>query len=104
MDRIATFKQFVSERPDDPFPLYGLAMEHKNGGDLEAAGEVFEQLARKFPEYVPLYLMSGSTLEALGRQQDAADVYRRGIEMSGSKGDQHAKSELETALAQLDDS
>jgi tetratricopeptide (TPR) repeat protein len=104
MDRIATFKQFIAERPDDPFPLYGLAMEHKNQGDLDAAVEVFAQLLRKFPEYVPLYLMYGNSLEVLDRQTEAADMYRKGIEVSGSKGDTHAKGELEAALAQLDDS
>lgn len=104
MDRIATFQQFIEQRPDDPFPVYGLAMEHKNRGDLQAAHEVFDQLFRKFPDYVPLYLMSGNTLEALGRPEDAATMYEKGIEVSASKGDQHAKSELEAALAQLRDS
>jgi tetratricopeptide (TPR) repeat protein len=101
MDRIATFKSFISRSPSDPFPRYGLAMEHKGHGQLAEAWAVFSELLEKFPDYVPTYLMAGGTLVALGRRDEAADVYRRGIEAAGKKGDAHARGELESALAEL---
>jgi tetratricopeptide (TPR) repeat protein len=101
MDRIATFKTFISRSPADPFPRYGLAMELKGQGQLEEAWSVFGELLEKFPDYVPTYLMAGGTLLALGRRDEAADIYRRGIDAAGKKGDAHAKSELVTALAEL---
>jgi len=101
MDRIATFKTFISRSPTDPFPRYGLAMEHKGQGQLTEAWDVFTELLAKFPDYVPTYLMAGGTLVALGRRDEAADVYRRGIEVAGRRGDSHARSELESALAEL---
>lgn len=100
MDRIATFQSFIERSPADPFPRYGLAMEHKRRGELDAAWTVFAELMSKFPGYVPAYLMAGGTLAALGRRDEAADVYRRGIE-AASTGDPHAKRELEAALAEL---
>lgn len=101
MDRIATFKTFIAKRPTDPFPRYGLAMEHKTRGELELAWTQFEELLSQFPDYVPTYLMAGGTLAALGRAAEAADVYRRGMAAATRGHDQHAYRELETALAEI---
>ncbi len=102
MDRIATFQTFISRTPTDPFPRYGLAMEYKGAGRLDDAWATFQELVEKFPDYVPTYLMAGGTLEALGRRDEAAALYRTGIEVAGRRGDLHARKELETALAALD--
>ncbi|MDQ3336484.1 MAG: hypothetical protein M4D80_15055 [Myxococcota bacterium] len=102
MDRIATFKSFISRSPADPFPRYGLAMEHKGQGQLDEAWAVFSELLAQFPDYVPTYLMAGGTLVALGRREEAADTYRRGIEVAGRRGDSHAKNELVSALGELE--
>lgn len=101
MDRIATFRSFISKSPSDPFPRYGLAMEYKARGDQGEAWKVFEELLAGFPDYVPTYLMAGGTLVALGRKDEAADIYRKGIEVAQRGGDQHARRELESALAEL---
>ena len=98
MDRIATFKSFIARTPSDPFPRYGLAMEHKSQGDLAAAWTAFSELLEQFPDYVPTYLMAGGTLVGLGRRDEAAAIYRRGIEAATHKGDTHARGELESAL------
>ena len=101
MDRIATFKTFIERSPADPFPRYGLAMEYKGRGELDQAWSVFQELLERFPDYVPTYLMAGGTLVALGRKAEAADTYRRGIDVAGRRGDAHARRELESALGEL---
>ncbi len=101
MDRIGTFKTFITRSPADPFPRYGLAMEYKGAGALSEAWVTFEELLTKFPDYVPTYLMAGGTLIALNRSPEAAEIFRTGIEVSGRRGDLHAKKELESALAEL---
>ncbi len=101
MDRIATFRSFIARAPSDPFPRYGLAMELKSRGELAEALAAFEDLLGAFPDYVPTYLMAGGTLAALGRKDEAADVYRKGIEVATRRGDQHARRELEGALAEV---
>jgi tetratricopeptide (TPR) repeat protein len=100
MDRIATFRSFISRSPADPFPRYGLAMELKTRGQLDEAAAAFAELVEQFPDYVPTYLMAGGTLAALGRKADAAEMYRKGIEVAQRRGDQHARRELEAALAE----
>jgi tetratricopeptide (TPR) repeat protein len=101
MDRIATFKSFIARAPSDPFPRYGLAMEYRSRGDLATAWTAFSELLDQFPDYVPTYLMAGGTLSALGRRDEAADVYRRGIEVATRRSDPHARGELETALNEI---
>lgn len=101
MDRIETFKTFISRSPADPFPRYGLAMEYKGAQRLDDAWATFQELLTDFPDYVPTYLMAGGTLVALSRTEEAAEIFRKGIEVSGRKGDSHARKELETALAEI---
>lgn len=99
VDRVATFRTFIAKKPDDPFPRYGLAMELRTRGDLAGAAAAFDELIAAFPDYVPSYLMSGGVLAELGRRDEAIARYRRGIEVATTKGDHHAKGELESALA-----
>jgi tetratricopeptide (TPR) repeat protein len=101
MDRIATFRSFIAKSPTDPFPRYGLAMELKGNGELAEAWAAFDELITNFPDYVPTYLMAGGTLVALGRKDEAAEIYRKGIEVARKRGDQHARGELEAALSEI---
>jgi predicted Zn-dependent protease len=101
MDRISTFQSFISRSPGDPFPRYGLAMEYRTRGDLAQAWATFSELLDKFPDYVPTYLMAGQTLSGLDRKDEAAAIYRRGVEAATRKGDLHARGELESALSEL---
>lgn len=101
MDRVATFRTFITRSPGDPFPRYGLAMELKARGELAEAWTVFAELIEKFPDYVPTYLMAGGTQVALGKKDEAAETYRRGIAVATSRGDQHARRELESALNEI---
>ena len=97
MDRLANFRSFIARSPADPFPRYGLAMEHKTRGELAEAWTQFEDLIKAFPTY----LMAGGTLVALGKKDEAAAIYRQGVEVATKAGDQHARRELESALGEL---
>ena len=101
MSRIEQLQSFIAQMPEDPFPRFGLAMELKHAGRLEEAHSTFTELMHKFPDYTAAYLHAGGVLVALGRKQDAAGVYRLGVEACARKRDFHAKGELEAALADL---
>lgn len=104
MDRIAALEAFLEKDPDDPFPRYGLAVEYKNQDRFEEAQALFDELITRFPDYLASYMMAGANLIALGREPEAAETYRRGIEVAAKKGDSHTRSELELALADLEKS
>lgn len=90
-------EKMIAAKPDDPFPRYGLAMEYKKLGRHDEAVRAFEELTRTHPSYVPAYLMFGNLLEALGRAEQAVEVYGRGIEAAKAAGNDHALGELQAA-------
>lgn len=102
MDRVATFKSFITQRPDDPFPVYGLAMELKGRGDHAEAQEWFDRLRDQFPSYVAGYFHGGQNLVALGRKHDATALFRKGVEVATAAGDGKTRDELLGALAELE--
>jgi len=97
-DRLEMLKSMVAQNPNDSFMRYGLAMEYRNTGDLEAAMAEFGALMTQAPDYAATYFHAGQTLERLGRPEEARQVYEQGITVTGRKGDSHARSELQAAL------
>jgi tetratricopeptide (TPR) repeat protein len=100
-NRLETIKALLEQNPRDSFLRYGLAMEHRNSGDLEAAAAEFRRLIGDNPDYVAAYFHGGQTLERLSRIEEARELYQNGIEASRRTGDAHARSELEAALGML---
>jgi tetratricopeptide (TPR) repeat protein len=96
--RLELLRGMLEHTPDDSFLRYGLAMEYRNTGDLEAAAREFRVLLAADPEYASAYFHGGQTLERLGRIEEARELYRQGIEVTARTGDGHARSELEAAL------
>ena len=99
--RLEILKSMVEQNPRDSFARYGLAMEYKNAGDLEAAVREFQALLAGDPNYAAGYFHAGQTLERLGRLEDARTMYVEGIEVTSRKGDLHARDELRGALELL---
>jgi len=97
VDRLVTFRSFIARSPDDPFPRYGLAMEHKTRGELNEARAAFDELITKFPNYVASYLHAAAVCASLGDREASIDLLQRGI--AAAVNDPHARKELEAALA-----
>ncbi len=91
-------KSMLEQDPANHFVRYGVAMEHKNTGDLEGAVGQFRTLLSSNPDYVAAYFHAGLTLEEMGRLEEAKDVYQQGIEASGRVGDLHTQAEIKGAL------
>jgi predicted Zn-dependent protease len=101
VDRLAAFRRMVEQRPDEPFARYSLAMALRSEGHADGAAREFEEVRRRFPAYVPTYLMLGQVLEGLGRTAEAARAYQDGAEIAARAGDEHARNELTQALEVL---
>jgi len=99
--RIDAFRAFVARSPDDAFARYSLAMALRGAGRVAEAVEEFRETARRRPDYVPTYLMLGQALQGLGRDAEAAEAYELGIAAATRSNDNHARGELEQALAAL---
>jgi Tfp pilus assembly protein PilF len=101
MNRLEVLLSMVDQNPADGFSRYGLAMEYVRSGDLETAMDQFIKLLEHNPNYAAAYFHGGQTLEKLGRIDEAKGLYRRGIEVTGEMGDDHTRSELQSALSML---
>lgn len=99
--RMARLRAFIAQRPEDPFPRYALGLELKNAGQLGDAERTFADVMARNPDYTAVYLHAGQTLLAMGRTEDARTVFERGVQVCVERGDAHARSELEGALATL---
>ena len=99
--RLDILKSMVEQKPEESFSRYGLAMEYVNTGDLERAIEQFAVLLEHNPNYSAGYFHGGQTMEKLGRIEEAREIYRKGIEVTGTTGDEHTRSELMAALRNL---
>jgi len=99
--RIEQLERFRISRPDDPFVVYALAIEYRNGGDTARAELNFREVYARFPEYIPTYLHFGGLLHELGNREEARKVYGEGIEKARQAGENHALSELGEALTLL---
>jgi Tfp pilus assembly protein PilF len=99
--RLEVLKSMVEQKPEDGFSRYGLAMEYVRTGELETAAGEFETLLQHNPNYAAGYFHGGQTLEKLGRIEEAREIYRKGIDVTGATGDGHTRSELIAALQML---
>jgi tetratricopeptide (TPR) repeat protein len=100
-NRLEILKSMVEQKPTDSFARYGLAMEYRNTGDLDAAMGEFRLLMANNPDYAPAYFHGGQTLERMGLLEEARQVYQQGIQVTTQSGDQHARSEMQAALDML---
>jgi tetratricopeptide (TPR) repeat protein len=101
--RLAFLENLTSTGKADSFAWYALALEYKGRQRGEDALRTFEALRASDPGYVPTYLMCGTMLTESGRTAEAKTWLEQGLSAAKAKGDGHALSELQGALASLDE-
>lgn len=95
-ERIRLLKEFLKEDPQDPFPLYALAMEYVKT-DPEEAAKLFNEVLERHPGYVPVYYQAAALFSELGEAEKTEEIYKKGIETAQKAGDSHALMELKSA-------
>ena len=97
--RLAMLEKMVQGGSTDPFARYALAMEYSAAGRVDDALRTFGELRAQSADYVPMYLMCGTMLAKVGRKEEGREWLEAGVVAARTKGDAHALSELEQALA-----
>ena len=100
--RMRQLHQMLLRQPDDPFLLYGMAMEYKKADEPAQALQYFDRVLRRDPNYCYAYYQRAQVHEALGDLEAARRTLLEGIEAARRSGDAHALSEIETALTLLE--
>ncbi len=100
--RIQALKEMLEANPEDPFALYGLALEHKSAGDLEAALPLLVKATQLPNPEVYAFYQLGEVLMGLGELEDAAIELDKGIAIAGPRGEMKALRELRELRDTLD--
>lgn len=99
--RLEILSEFVQMKPKDSFARYGLAMELSRLGENQKALEHFQKLWEINPDYTAAYFQAGMLLAKIGEKETAREVLSRGVQAASRTNDLHAKSEIESAIAEL---
>lgn len=102
MDKIAVLREILAKDPGHSFARYGVAMELASRGETSASLEEFDTLLKNDPGYTAGYFMAAQTLVAAGRNAEAIERLKAGIDSAARSGNQHAQSEMQAMLDELD--
>ena len=101
--RIAALKAMLEADAKDAFALYGLAIEYKTAGDLEAALPLLESATSLGDPEVYAFYQLGEVLIGLGEFEDAEIALRKGIELAKAQSYTKALNELVALLDTIQD-
>lgn len=100
--RVATLKEILEGNPDDTFARYALGMEYSGSGETDAALAEFRRLLTAHPDYTNAYFMAAQALARAERSGEAKTMLQQGIECARRTRNQHALSEMEAMLDELE--
>lgn len=98
--RLETLLKFYEEDPNDPFNLYGLALEYQKT-DLNKSDKLFSKLLEDFPQYIPSYYHAAKLKVELKQPESALIIYKKGIEVAQQQNEKKAGQELRSAYDEL---
>lgn len=100
--RIDALRKMIERNPNDPRLRFGLALEYEKA-------ERWEQVATELHEYLALtddegnaWGRLGNALRQLGRDEEAKEAYRKGIEAAYRHGHPSMAAEFEEILEEWD--
>jgi len=99
MSRLEQLGKLLERDPDDVFLNFGLAMELRAAGDVDAALRQFDRALEIDPNYLAAYMRKGETLTNARRFDEARAVLERGADLARRQGEMHM---LENITEMLD--
>lgn len=100
--KLIKLAQQIKENPNDTFSKFALALEFLKLGDNEKALRLFLNIMKNTPDYVGVYYHLGKLYEDLEKFDSAVETYKKGIKIATAQNDLHTKSELASALINLE--
>ena len=102
MPSIAQLESLLSLDPNDPFVHYGLGQEHGKAGNHLEAIACYDTVLSLDPTYCYAAFFKAQSLGELGRNDEAKETLRGGIEQAMKLQDAKAVSELRGLLEALE--
>ena len=99
---IRSLAKRLIRNPNDSFSKFALALELLKIGKRKSAIILFEDIVDNDPNYTGVYYHLGEQYILDGEYKKALNIYKSGIKIASSLNDEHAKTELSTALLTLE--
>ena len=101
MNRLQLLIDFYEEEPNNPFNIYGLALEYQKH-DSNKSFYFFNLLLEKHENYLPTYYIAGKLFEELENTKEAIKIFKKGIEIASQQKNKKTENELKNALFNLE--
>jgi thioredoxin-like negative regulator of GroEL len=96
--RIEALVKMMQAHPDDPRPRFGLALEYEKAERWEDAVRALRDYLERADDEGNAWGRLGAALRHLGRTDEAAEAYRRGIDAATRHGHPTMVGEFEDIL------
>jgi folate-binding protein YgfZ len=99
--QVEMFHKVLEIDPVDQVANFGLGSIYLDTGKYEEALAPLKTVVEHYRDHSAAYLALGKTLEKLSRKDEAADIYKKGIEAASKKGDLMPLKDMQTRLNQI---
>ena len=99
---ISALEKLLGTPRDNALLRYSLGLEHAKAGDLEKAVGYLRDALERDAAYSAAWKALGRALQDAGKNDEALDAYRRGIEAARAKGDRQAEKEMTVFMRRLE--
>jgi len=100
MNRLEHLQSLLKESPEDPFLIYGIALEYREA-DTSKTLVYLDSLLEKHPNYLPTYYQAGQLYEDIDEEK-ALSIYAKGMELAKQQNNMHTYGELKSVFELLD--
>lgn len=97
-ERIAALRKMAEAKPDDPRPRFGLALEFEKAGRWDDVVQTLRDYLQRADDEGNAWGRLGAALRHLGRDDEAQEAYRKGVEAAYRHGHPTMAGEFENVL------
>jgi tetratricopeptide (TPR) repeat protein len=99
---ISSLEKLLGTPRDGALLRYSLGLEYQKVKDSERAVQYFRDAVERDPLYSAAWKALGRALQEAGREPEALETYRQGVEAARKKGDRQAEKEMTVFMRRLE--
>jgi tetratricopeptide (TPR) repeat protein len=99
---ISSLEKLLGTPRDGALLRYSLGLEYQKVKDTDRAAQYFRDAVERDPLYSAAWKALGRALQEAGRDADALETYRQGVEAARKKGDRQAEKEMTVFMRRLE--
>jgi len=103
MERLEQMEKIYEMEREDPLTCFLLGTEYSRAKRHGDAARVLSECVKFDPEYTAAWKLLGDSLRHVGRNMEALEAYRRGVEVAEKTGDLQVKKECNVFIQKLSD-